>query len=80
MNFEFNDRFRKQKEGTAIGIKYAPPYAIIFMTALGKEILESLLKKTWLRWRYIDDIFMICHRGENKLNNLLINLADFILL
>ena len=80
MNFEFNDRFRKQKEGTAMGIKYAPPYAIIFMTALGEEILESLLKKTCLRWRYIDDIFMIWHRGENKLNNLLINLADFILL
>ena len=26
--FEFNDMFRKQKEGTAIGTRFAPPYAI----------------------------------------------------
>ena len=57
--FEFNDRFKKQKEGTAIGTKFAPPYAIIFMVALEEEILESLIKKRWLWWRYIDDIFMI---------------------
>ena len=42
--FEFNDRFRKQKEGTAIGTKFAPPFAIIFMATLEEEILESLLK------------------------------------
>ena len=57
--FEFNDRFKKQKESTAIGTKFAPPYAIIFMVALEEEILESLIKKRWLWWRYIDDIFMI---------------------
>ena len=42
--FEFNDGFKKQKEGTAIGTKFAPPYAIIFMAALEEEILESLIK------------------------------------
>ena len=45
--FEFNDRFRKQKEGTKFGIigtKFALPYVIIFMSALVKEILESLLR------------------------------------
>ena len=46
--FEFNDWFKKQKEGTAIGTKFAPPYAIIFMTALEEESLESLIKKPWL--------------------------------
>ena len=28
--FEFNDRVLKQKQGTAIGTKMAPPYAILF--------------------------------------------------
>ena len=44
--FEFNDRFRKQKEDAAIATKFASPYAIIFMAVLEEEILESLLKKT----------------------------------
>ena len=35
---------RKQKEATAIETKFAPPHAIIFMTGLEEEILESLLK------------------------------------
>ena len=42
--FEFNDRFKKQKEGTAIGTKFASPYAIIFMAALEEEISEALIK------------------------------------
>ena len=46
--FEFNDKFKKQKGGTAIGTKFAPPYAIIFMAVLEEEILESLIKKPWL--------------------------------
>ena len=49
--FEFNDRFKKQKEGTAIGTKFAPLCAIIFVAALEEEILESLIKKPWLWWR-----------------------------
>ena len=39
--FEFND---KEKEGTAIGTKFAPPYAIIFMAAFEEEISETLIK------------------------------------
>ena len=64
--FEFNDRFKKHKEGTAIGIKFVLPYAIILMAVLEEEILESLIKKPWLWLRYIDDIFMILHHGENE--------------
>ena len=44
--FEFNDKFRKQKEDTTIGTKLAPSYAIIFMAALEKEILGSLIEKS----------------------------------
>ena len=75
--FEFNDKFKKQKEGTATGTKFAPPYAIIFMAALEEEILESLIKKPWLWWRYIDDIFMIWHHGENELKQFIDKLNKF---
>ena len=44
--FEFNDRFRKQKKDTTIGTKLAPSYVIIFMAALEKEILGSLIEKS----------------------------------
>ena len=37
------------------------------MAALKEGFLESLVKKAWLWWRYIDDIFMIWHHGENEL-------------
>ena len=46
--FEFVKKNFKHLRGTAIGIKFAPPYAILFMTNLEKPMI-------W--WRYIDDIF-----------------------
>ena len=57
--FEFNERHLKQIRSTAIGTKFAPPYAIIYKAALKDDFLETLIKKPWLWWRYIDDIFMI---------------------
>ena len=38
--FKFNDRSRKQKEGTALGTKFFPRHAIIFMAALEEGFLE----------------------------------------
>ena len=73
---EFNDKFRKQKEGTAIGTEFAPTYAIIFKAALVEEILKSFIKKCWLWWRYIY-IFIIWHHGENELKQLIDKLNKF---
>ena len=39
--FEHNGEVFKQKQGTAIGTKMAPNYAILFMSALEERILES---------------------------------------
>ena len=39
--FEFNGEFKRQKTGTAIGTKFAPPYACIFMDEVETEFLES---------------------------------------
>ena len=47
------------------------------MAALEEEILESLIKNSWLWWRYMDDIFMIWHHGENELKQFVDKLDKF---
>ena len=44
--FEFSDKTYKQIRGTAIGTKFAPPYAVLFMAALEEKILSKVKKKT----------------------------------
>ena len=43
--FEFDEKIFKQKRGTGIGTKFAPPYAILFMTDLEEKMLEIFEKK-----------------------------------
>ena len=43
--FEFNERYLTQIQGTAIGTKFAPLYAIIYMAALEEDFLEKTYKK-----------------------------------
>ena len=38
---QFLDKTFKQKRGTAIGIKFAPPYSILFMPNLEKRLLSE---------------------------------------
>ena len=53
--FEFNGQIKQQISGTAIGTKYAPTYACIYMDKMEEEFLEKQEYKpfTWLR--YIDE-------------------------
>ena len=39
---QFNEKTLKQLRGTAIGTKFAPPYAILFMIDLEERILEDI--------------------------------------
>ena len=39
--FELNSKFYKQISGTGIGIKFAPPYACIFINLIETEFLKS---------------------------------------
>ena len=61
--FIFNGQIHIQKQGTAMGTRMAPNYAILFMHYLESNMLnQSTLKpKIWLR--FIDDIFMIWQHG-----------------
>ena len=69
--FEHNLRSFKQLNRTATGTKFAPPYAILFMGYLEDKILNCLVEKLLVWWRYIDNIFMIWQHGEEALKEFL---------
>ena len=43
--FEFNSKANQQKSGTAIGIKFALPYACIYMDEVEQKFLQTQSKK-----------------------------------
>ena len=49
----------------------APPYAIIFMDSLEKDILSNSFLKPLAWWCYINDIFMMWEHGEEELQKFL---------
>ena len=75
--FQFDEKTFKQVRGTAIGTKFAPPYAILFMADLEEKILSTSEKKPMIWLRYIDDIFFIWEHGEESLEKFLNKLNSF---
>ena len=74
--FTFKEKTLKQKWGTAIGTKFAPPYSILFMAELEEEILSETELKPYLWWRYIHDIFFLWENGEEKLKEFIEHLNE----
>lgn len=58
-DFMFNDKFYLQVKGTAMGKKFAPAYANIFMANWEDEALSKCKKKPACYLRYLDDIWGI---------------------
>ena len=74
--FGFGSEVFHQLKGTAIGTKFAPPYACIFMDKLEKEMLLcQFLTPMWWK-RYIDDIIKIWVHGEESLREFIIALNN----
>ena len=69
--FEHNSKVYKQEQGTAIGAKFAPSYAIISLDDFEKNAIDGFHLKPWVWWRYIDDVFMIWEHGEESLKEFL---------
>ena len=46
------------------------------MAAVEENFLETLIKRPWPWWRYIDEIFMIWQHGEDELKMLLEKLKN----
>ena len=63
-DFEFNGQWYLQIFGTAMGKKFAPNYANIFMAQWEQEALSKCHKKPLLYLRYLDDIFIIWTHSE----------------
>ena len=55
-------------------MKFAPPYSILFMAELEKEILGKVVFKRYLWWRFIDDIFFLWEHGEEQLKPFIDNI------
>ena len=44
---------------TAIGTKFAPPYAMLFMGDFEERVLDWYNLKPWVWWKFIDDVFLV---------------------
>ena len=75
--FEFNNKYYKQIQGTAMGTKLAPAYANIFMGKLEHSIFSQAPLKPIFYKRYIDDILILWPHSELELNKLLSNMNSF---
>lgn len=58
-DFVFNGQYYLQVKGTAMGKRFAPAYANIFMATWEGEALEKCPKKPFIYLRYLDDIWGI---------------------
>ena len=70
-DFKFNGSFYLQLRGTAMGKKYAPSFANIFMANWEERMLDQAQHQPALYKRYLDDIFMIWTEGELNLSQFL---------
>ena len=75
--FEFDGKIYQQISGTAIGTKFAPPYACLFMDKVETDFLDNEEVKPWLWLRYIDDIFFVWTEDSGSLKKFLDRLNDF---
>ena len=57
--FEFKGQIQQQISGTAIGTKFAPPYACLFMDKIETAFLEMQELQPLVWFRYIDDFFYL---------------------
>ena len=67
--FQFSDKVYQQISGTAIGTKFASPYACTFMDQVESKFLQTQKFQPLVWFRYIDDIFLIWTHDENSLKN-----------
>ena len=74
---EFNNQVFRQISGTAIGTKFAPPYACIYIERVGQDFLETQELPPLLWLRFIDDIFFIWTYGKEELKKFMEKFNNF---
>ena len=68
--FEFNGETKQLISGTAVGTKFVPPYARIFMDQVETEFLKTQIHQPLVWFRYVDDIFFIWTHGQKKIKTI----------
>ena len=66
-NFQFDSKNYLQVGGTAMGTRFAPSYANIFMNDFEERHVYSYHLQPVAWYHYIDDIFCLWQHGEDKL-------------
>ena len=75
--FEFKGQIKQEISGIAIGTKFAPPYACLFIDKIETAFLETQELQPLVWFRYMDDIFFIWTHGEQELQAFLRSLNEF---
>ena len=75
--FKFSGQVKQQISRAAIGTKFAPTYAFIFMGDVESKFLETQSLQQLIWFRYIDDVFFTWTHGEEKLQLFLTNLNNY---
>uniref|UniRef100_A0A8C5PKA4 Helix-turn-helix domain-containing protein n=1 Tax=Leptobrachium leishanense TaxID=445787 RepID=A0A8C5PKA4_9ANUR len=76
--FKFEEDFYIQRKGTAMGTKFAPSYANLYMAAWETGLVYG--SHSWAQGRvhayrrYIDDVFFVWRGGEDQLRSFLASL------
>ena len=77
--FEINGKVKQHISGTAIGTKFATPYACIVMDKVETNFLETQEMKPLVWFQYIDDVlFCFWTHGQEKLDSFLEELKNLI--
>lgn len=76
-DFEFNGEYFLQIKGTAMGKKFAPAYANIFMANWETQALSVCEKRPMHYYRYLDDIWGIWTHSEEDFQLFLNTLNNF---
>ena len=63
--FEFNGNVKQQVAGTAIGTKFAPLYACIYMDEVETEIVKKQELNPLVWFRCMIDIFFIWNHSDD---------------
>ena len=70
-DFQFNGETFLQVKGTAMGKRFAPSYANIFMAHFEKEVMKKCYLKPSFYKRFLDDIKMHWQHGRDNLHTFL---------
>lgn len=68
-DFVFNEKYYLQVKGTAMGKRFAPAYANIFMANWEQEVLAKCETKPKCYLRYLDDIWGVWSESREEFDN-----------